>query len=124
MSTASPDPCAEVSAVATHRAASSSDPYSATASRSSWSWYSGERQPLVTATSTPTSAAGPPPPGRVSRARGGRPATGAGALHTDVRGVRRCPAQRAEQGRVEVGHPGAAGVEDRGAGGGGNAGPA
>ena len=48
MSTASPDTWADVSGVATQRAASSSEPYSATASRSSCSWYAGERQPLLT----------------------------------------------------------------------------
>jgi hypothetical protein len=48
MSTASPDTWAEVSGVATQRAASLSEPYFATASRSSCSWYFGERQPLST----------------------------------------------------------------------------
>ena len=57
MSTASPDTCSDVAAVATHRAASSSEPYSEIASRSSSSWYAGERQPLVTVNSTPSSDA-------------------------------------------------------------------
>ena len=57
MSTASPDTWADVSGVATHRAASASEPYSETASRRSCSWYSGERQPLSTESSTPSSAA-------------------------------------------------------------------
>lgn len=57
MSTASPDTWADVSGVATHRAASSSEPYFATASRRSRSWYSGERQPLSTTNATPSSAA-------------------------------------------------------------------
>ena len=48
MSTASPDTCADVLGVATHRAASASDPYFVTASWRSCSWYSGERQPLST----------------------------------------------------------------------------
>ena len=43
--------------VATQRAASSSEPYFETASRSSRSWYAGERQPLLTWNSTPSSAA-------------------------------------------------------------------
>jgi hypothetical protein len=43
--------------VATHRAASSSEPYFDTASRRSCSWYAGERQPLSTTNSTPSSAA-------------------------------------------------------------------
>ena len=45
------------SGVATHRAASSSEPYVETASRRSCAWYSGERQPLLTTNSTPSSAA-------------------------------------------------------------------
>ena len=48
MSTASPDTCADFSGVATHRAASSADPYLEMASRSSRSWCSAERQPLLT----------------------------------------------------------------------------
>ena len=57
MSTASPDTCADVVGVATHRAASCAEPYSATASWSSRSWYSGERQPLSTRNATPAPAA-------------------------------------------------------------------
>ena len=38
MSTACPDTCGEVSAVATQRAASRSEPYFAIACRSSWFW--------------------------------------------------------------------------------------
>ena len=57
MSTASPETWADVSAVATHRAASCSEPYVETASRRSCSWYAGERQPLLTSNSTPSSAA-------------------------------------------------------------------
>ena len=38
MSTASPETCAEVSGVATQRAASSSEPYSSTASREQLRW--------------------------------------------------------------------------------------
>ena len=47
MSTASPDTCADVLGVATQRAASAAEPYFEIASRSSCSWYSGERRPLV-----------------------------------------------------------------------------
>src|SRR5829696_7447278 len=57
MSTASPDTWADLSGVATHRAASSSEPYFDTASRRSRSWYAGERQPLSTRNSTPPPAA-------------------------------------------------------------------
>src|SRR5262245_46893287 len=57
MSTASPDTWADVVAVATQRAASSSEPYFETASWSSCSWYAGERQPLSTKKSTPSAAA-------------------------------------------------------------------
>ncbi len=46
MSTASPDTCADVPGVATQRLASASDPYFEIASRSSWAWYAGARQPL------------------------------------------------------------------------------
>ena len=46
MSTASPDTCADVPGVATHRAASASEPYFAIASSRSCCWYAGERQPL------------------------------------------------------------------------------
>ncbi len=57
MSTASPDTCGDVSGVATHRAASAREPYVETASSSRCSWYAGERQPLLTWSSTPSSAA-------------------------------------------------------------------
>src|SRR5882762_8965655 len=57
MSTASPDTCADVSGDATQRAASSAEPYFATASRRSRAWYSGERQPLSTRNATPLSVA-------------------------------------------------------------------
>src|SRR4051812_27963322 len=57
MSTASPETWADVSEVATQRAASASDPYFEIASRRSCSSYSGERQPLLTTNSTPSSAA-------------------------------------------------------------------
>src|SRR5262245_18768872 len=57
MSTASPDTWADVPGVATHRAASSSEPYFRTASSRRYSWYSGERQPLSTTNSTPPTAA-------------------------------------------------------------------
>src|SRR3954447_15880521 len=57
MSTASPDTCRDVVPVATHRAASASEPYLAIASRRSWSSYAGERQPLLTTRSTPSAAA-------------------------------------------------------------------
>src|SRR2546421_1657786 len=57
MSTASPDTCADVLGVATHRAASISEPYLAIASSSSCSWYFGERQPLSTENVTRSRAA-------------------------------------------------------------------
>src|SRR3954451_6368093 len=57
MSTASPDTWGDVSEVATHRAASCSEPYFETASSRSCSSYAGERQPLLTTNSTPSSAA-------------------------------------------------------------------
>src|SRR3954447_22211552 len=57
MSTASPDTCRDVVPVATHRAASASEPYLAIASRRSWSSYAGERQPLLTTSSTPSAPA-------------------------------------------------------------------
>src|SRR5436189_4974330 len=57
MSTASPDTWGDVSEVATHRAASSSEPYFETASSRSCSSYAGERQPLLTKSSTPSSTA-------------------------------------------------------------------
>src|SRR5204863_8492402 len=56
-STACPDTGADVLGVATHRAASSSEPYFEIASRRSCSWYFGERQPLSTENLTPTCAA-------------------------------------------------------------------
>ena len=84
MSTASPDTCADVSGVATQRAASSSEPYFATASRRSCSWYAAERQPLSTWNATPSSG-----------------------------GIGRGPAQRVEQVGVEVGHARDLVVEDR-----------
>ena len=57
MSTASPFTCADVSGVATHRVAASSDPYFEIASSSSRCWYAGERRPLSTKNSTPPAAA-------------------------------------------------------------------
>src|SRR5215470_12880250 len=57
MSTASPDTWADVLGVATHRAARSSEPYLRIACSRSRSWYSGERQPLSTKNTTPSSAA-------------------------------------------------------------------
>ena len=84
MSTASPDTCADVSGVATHRAASSSEPYFETASRSSCSWYAGERQPLLTTKLDPV-----------------------------VRGIGRGLAQGTEQSGVELGHARNLVVEDR-----------
>ena len=61
--------------VATHRAASSSEPYSETASRRSRFWYSGERQPLSTTNSTPSSAASVAAWRRAPRRAGSRLAT-------------------------------------------------
>src|ERR671917_1936043 len=75
MSTASPDTCRDVSAVATHRAASSFEPCSAIASRRSCSWYSGDRHPLVTSSSTPSSAASVAAWRREPRRAGSRLAT-------------------------------------------------
>src|SRR4051812_47200346 len=57
MSTASPDTCADVVGVPTHRAAFFSEPYFATASLRSRCWYSGERQPLLTKSSIPSTDA-------------------------------------------------------------------
>ena len=57
MSTALPETWGDVSGVATHRAASLSEPYVETASRSSCSWYAAERQPLSTTNSTPSRVA-------------------------------------------------------------------
>src|SRR5215210_603988 len=75
MSTASPDTCADVSGVATHRAASSSEPYLETASRRSCAWYAGERQPLSTAQPTPSCAASVAAWRRAPRSAGSRLAT-------------------------------------------------
>src|SRR3954471_21537673 len=57
MSTASPETWGDVVPVATHRAASASEPYFAIASRRSWSSYAGERQPLLTTNLTSSAAA-------------------------------------------------------------------
>ena len=67
MSTASPETWADVSGVDTQRAASSSDPYSEIASRSSCSWYARERQPLLTWSWTPSPAASDPARRRAAR---------------------------------------------------------
>src|SRR5262245_56384644 len=75
MSTAFPDTWADVVGVATQRAASSLEPYLETASRSSCSWYAGERQPLSTKTSTPSAAAAVAARRRASRRAGSRLAT-------------------------------------------------
>ncbi len=75
MSTASPDTWADVLGVATQRAASASEPYFETASRSSCSWYAGERQPLSTTNSTPSSAASVAARRRAPRSAGSRLAT-------------------------------------------------
>ena len=84
MSTASPDTCADVSGVATHRAASSREPYFETAS--------SEELLLV---------------------RRGTPAAVDEELDAVVRGVRCGPAQGAEERRIEVGHGRNVVVEDR-----------
>src|SRR3954451_1517624 len=75
MSTASPDTCGDVVPVATHRAASASEPYSAIASRRSRSSYAGERQPLLTTSSTPSAAASVAARRRAPRSGGSRLAT-------------------------------------------------
>ena len=75
MSTASPDTWADVSGVATHRAASASEPYFAIASRSSCSWYAAERQPLSTTNATPSPAASVAARRRAASSAGSRLAT-------------------------------------------------
>jgi hypothetical protein len=75
MSTASPDTCEDVSAVATQRAASSSEPYLVTASRRSRSWSARLRQPLLTTRATPSCAASSAARRRAARSSGSRFAT-------------------------------------------------
>ena len=84
MSTASPDTCADVSGVATHRAASSSEPYSETAS--------SEESFLVLR---------------------GTPAALDEELDAVVRGIRCRPAQGTEERGIEVGDARNLVVEDR-----------
>src|SRR5438128_1055716 len=74
-STACPDTWADVLGVATHRAASSTEPYFETASWKSRSWYAGERQPLLTTSSTPSCAASVAARRRAARRAGSRSAT-------------------------------------------------
>src|SRR3954470_22581536 len=75
MSTASPETWGDVVPVATHRAASASEPYLAIASRRSWSSYAGEGQPLLTTSSTPPAAAAVAARRRARRRAGSRLAT-------------------------------------------------
>ncbi len=112
MSTASPDTCADVLGVATHRAASASEPYSETASRSSCSWYSGERQPLSTKSSTPSYAASVAARRRAPRRAGSRLATPAipsaktvvpsGTALSRSPGAPRCSRRRTSIGNAAV----------------------
>src|SRR3954471_21512063 len=75
MSTASPETWGDVVPVATHRAASASEPYLAIASRRRWSSYAAERQPLLTTSPTPSAAASVAARRRARRRAGSRLAT-------------------------------------------------